>query len=83
MVKELSSRLGCTQTECLHMINTWQDVITDNLAQRDKVMLQGFGTFTCWQQTERLGRNPRTGTPSMILHASASSSNRGSFCYRG
>lgn len=66
MVKELSSRLGCTQTECLHMINTWQDVITDNLAQRDKVMLQGFGTFTCWQQTERLGRNPRTGTPSMI-----------------
>lgn len=66
MVKELSCRLGRTQTECLHIINTCQDIISDHLTQGDHIVLQGFGTFTSWQQTERLGRNPRTGTPCMI-----------------
>ena len=66
MIKELSSRLGCTQTESLHIINTWQEVISDNLSQGNNIVLQGFGTFACWQQTERPGRNPRTGKSCMI-----------------
>lgn len=66
MVKELSCQLGCTQTECLHIINTWQDIIRDNLAQGNSIGLQGFGSFVSWQQTERLGRNPRNGKPCMI-----------------
>lgn len=66
MVKELSSRLGCTQTESLHIINTWQEVISDNLSQGNNIVLQGFGSFARWQQTERLGRNPRTGKSCMI-----------------
>lgn len=66
MVKELSSRLDCTQSECLHIINTWQEIISDNLSQGNNIVLQGFGSFTYWQQTERLARNPRTGTPCMI-----------------
>lgn len=66
MVKELSSRLDCTQTESLHIINTWQEIIRDNLSQGNNIVLQGFGSFICWQQTERPGRNPRTGKPCMI-----------------
>lgn len=66
MVKELSSRLGCTQTESLHIINTWQEIIRDNLSQGNNIVLQGFGSFICWQQTERPGRNPQTGKPCMI-----------------
>lgn len=66
LVKELSSRLGCTSVECLHIINTWQEIIRDNLSQGNNIVLQGFGTFTCWQQTERPGRNPRTGKPCII-----------------
>lgn len=66
LVKELSSRLGCRSVECMHIINTWQEIIKDNLSQGNNIVLQGFGTFTCWQQAERPGRNPRTGKPCII-----------------
>lgn len=43
------------------VINAATKIITDTLAQGNKVQLIGFGTFEVHDRAERQGRNPRTG----------------------
>lgn len=61
MIKELSRRLDCRPVKARQIISIWQDIISDYLSKDETIMLQGFGSFSCWQQSERPGRNPRTG----------------------
>jgi len=37
------------------------DAITTGLAKGERVVLPGFGSFSCMQRKARTGRNPRTG----------------------
>ena len=37
------------------------EVMEEGLSDGNDIVLQGFGTFFAWSQTERTGRNPRTG----------------------
>ena len=53
LVVSLSERLSLTQSQSVEIVNAWEGVLTD--------ALHGFGTFFAWSQTERTGRNPRTG----------------------
>ena len=40
--------------------------MADELSKDGSIMLQGFGSFSSWKQTERLGRNPCTGISVLI-----------------
>ena len=66
LVKEMSCRLSISQVECLRYLNVWQDIIEGKLEKGESLILQGFGVFSPWEQTSRLGRNPRTGESCMI-----------------
>lgn len=59
----LSERLSLslTQSQSVEIVNAWEGVLTDALQSGKRLTLQGFGTFFAWSQTERTGRNPRTG----------------------
>lgn len=61
LIHKLSSRLSISQKEGTIYLNTLQDIISDELSEGNHLVLQGFGTFTCWSQLPRMGRNPRTG----------------------
>lgn len=61
LIKDLSLRLNLTQKECNRFLDTWQKVVSEKLQQNESLIIQGFGTFSRWEQTERAGRNPRTG----------------------
>nr|WP_129733764.1 HU family DNA-binding protein [Parabacteroides goldsteinii] len=61
LVLALSERLSLTQSQSLEIVNVWEGVLSDALQSDERIVLQGFGTFTPWKQSERLGRNPRTG----------------------
>ena len=52
LVKTLADKLSVTQAEAMRFVQAW--------------MLLGFGTFSAWEQTERIGRNPRNGVAYMI-----------------
>ena len=67
LIHKLSGRLNITQNECGHYLNNLLDILGDELESGNGLVLQGFGTFTRWQQTARLGRNPRTGENALIL----------------
>lgn len=41
-------------------------LVAQSLEEGESVSLQNFGTFLPWKQTERPGRNPRTGVSCTI-----------------
>ena len=42
------------------------DIVTEAMSHNEEIVLIGFGTLIPRPQTERLARNPKTGTPVMI-----------------
>lgn len=68
LTKEMSVRLDLPVYKCLQILNVWQDILGDTLLTGEQVVLQGFGSFHPWEQTERPARNPRTGKACLIPH---------------
>lgn len=66
LAKEIASRMSTTITQSLCFIDTMDEVICEAIARDDSVMIQDFGHYMPWQQTERMGRNPRTGQKCVI-----------------
>jgi len=63
---KLAERLELPQYVSNDIIDACLEIISQSLQNGENVTLQGFGIFTPWQQTERQGRNPRTGEGCMI-----------------
>ena len=66
LTKKMAVRLSVTQSQAQRFIDEFQDVLGEELTQGNNVSLLGFGVFSPWKQTERIGRNPRTGVECMI-----------------
>ena len=66
MVQALSERTRLKQQDCLRMLNTFMDLLGEELGRGGRVGFQGFGTFCEWKQSGRPGRNPRTGESALI-----------------
>lgn len=66
LVNKLAGKLGIPQYISRKYVNAFEEVLSEALKQDEVIMLQGFGTFEPWKQTERQGRNPRTGTLCVI-----------------
>lgn len=61
LVYEVINRLDVTRKEAEDVIDCFLDLIAENLANGDKVVLSGFGTFEIRNRVSRSGVNPRTG----------------------
>ena len=61
LAKEIASRMSTTVTEALRFIDTMDEVISESIAHDESVIIQNFGHYMPWQQTQRVGRNPRSG----------------------
>lgn len=66
LAQQVAGKMSVTQRDSLRFINTLQEIVADELQRNGGVMLQGFGSFSPWEQTERTGRNPRTGVTCTI-----------------
>ena len=64
--KQISSKMSIKQVEALRFIHTLEEVFEEALLTDNSIIFQNFGTFTLWQQTERPGRNTKTGVPVTI-----------------
>ncbi|MCD8270945.1 MAG: HU family DNA-binding protein, partial [Parabacteroides sp.] len=47
-------------------LTAFEEVLTESLKEDSSVTLQGFGSFSPWQQSGRPARNPQNGTPCRI-----------------
>ncbi|HHY81191.1 MAG TPA: HU family DNA-binding protein [Clostridiales bacterium] len=60
LISAVAEKSELTKKDAEKAINALVSVITDALANNDKVQLVGFGTFEVRERAERKGRNPQT-----------------------
>lgn len=56
----VTGETGLAKKDVEATLNAMMNVITNALAQEDKVQIVGFGSFETKHRAERMGRNPRT-----------------------
>lgn len=61
MIRELSGKYDVPMNTVKHILNDFLDWIGDEMAERNRVQLTGFGTFEAREINERASRNPHTG----------------------
>lgn len=67
LVELLARRMDIPQYKVKEFIKNLQDVFSEELSRGERsIVMQGFGTFTLWEQSARQGRNPRTGQECLI-----------------
>lgn len=66
MITAVAGKACMTKKNAEQAINAVFEVISDSLAQGDKVQIIGFGTFEVRQRKAREGRNPRNNEPIKI-----------------
>lgn len=60
LISAVAEKSELTKKDAEKAVNAFVSVISETLAEGDKVQLVGFGTFEVRQRAERKGRNPQT-----------------------
>lgn len=66
LIEALADKAGVTKQSAKTMLDAYTDIITEKLAQKEEIVIIGFGTLAPREQDTRLARNPKTGTPVQI-----------------
>ncbi|MDZ8188426.1 MAG: HU family DNA-binding protein [Nostoc sp. ChiSLP02] len=66
LVDAVAAKTNITKKEALEVISAFLEVVTEAVANGDKVTLVGFGSFERRDRSEREGRNPKTNEPMTI-----------------
>jgi len=66
LVSAIAEKAGITKKDAEKYLQSFVDVVTEELAKGGKVQLVGFGTFDVAERKAREGRNPQTGKPMTI-----------------
>lgn len=61
LVNAMANDTGLTKKDVETVLNSFINVVSDELAKKEKVQLVGFGTFETRERAARTGRNPQTG----------------------
>ena len=67
LIEIWAAKTGTPYNKAEQDYNTLIDLIVSNVAKGKKVNLQGFGKFTVTKRKSRLGINPRTLEPMILL----------------
>lgn len=66
LARQISRRMAVPRGEAMRYIDTLKEVFAETFQRDESIIIQNFGSFSLWEQTERPGRNPRTGEPVLI-----------------
>lgn len=66
LVNSIVEKVNTTKKQAEDLVAALFDTIMDALAQGDKVVISGFGTFEVHERANRVGRNPQTGEEMLI-----------------
>lgn len=69
LANEIADKLDITRKLAEEFLDTFQEIITDELKHDEEVTLAGFGTFSSRIRSARKGVNPRN--PSEIIDVPA------------
>ncbi|MEH1795663.1 MULTISPECIES: HU family DNA-binding protein [unclassified Nostoc] len=66
LVDAVAAKANITKKQADEVISAFLSVVTEAVANGDKVTLIGFGSFERRDRSEREGRNPKTNEPMTI-----------------
>ncbi|MBD2535763.1 HU family DNA-binding protein [Nostoc flagelliforme FACHB-838] len=66
LVDAVAAKANITKKQTDEVISAFLSVVTEAVANGDKVMLIGFGSFERRERSERERRNPKTNEPMTI-----------------
>lgn len=66
LVDAVAAKTNITKKQADEVISAFLSVVTEAVANGDKVTLVGFGSFERRERSEREGRNPKTNEPMTI-----------------
>jgi DNA-binding protein HU-beta len=66
LVDSVAAKTNITKKQADEVISAFLSVVTEAVANGDKVTLVGFGSFERRERAEREGRNPKTNEPMTI-----------------
>ena len=69
LVNAIANETGLSKKDTEATINSFVNVVTNALENKDKVQLIGFGTFERRERAEKIGRNPQAGAELKIAAA--------------
>ena len=71
LIDAMAKKMGdsATKKEAEAALKAFVDVVTEELAKKEKIQLVGFGTFETSVRPEREGRNPRAGETMKIAES--------------
>ncbi len=61
LIDTMSKETNLTKKDVESVLNSFVNVVSNQLAKKDKVQLISFGTFETRKRAARTGRNPQTG----------------------
>ena len=61
LIEYVADKANLTKTQTQAALTALLETITEKVADGDKVILIGFGTFESKERSAREGRNPKTG----------------------
>ena len=59
--------VGLSRHESMQLVDYVLEHLSDSLVLGENVKISSFGTFSCRQKKERIGRNPKTGIEAPII----------------
>ncbi|NDJ25550.1 DNA-binding protein [Nostoc sp. B(2019)] len=66
LVDAIAAKTNITKKQAEEVISAFLSVVTEAVADGEKVALVGFGSFERRERSEREGRNPKTNEPMTI-----------------
>ena len=61
LIQEIATKAEFSKAAAEKFISAFTEVVSDAMAEGDKVQLIGFGTFETRERNARTARNPKTG----------------------
>lgn len=72
LIDAMSSKTGLTKKDTSATLEAFMECVGDALANGERVQLVGFGVFEPKQRKERVGRNPKNPSETMVIPAKMS-----------
>ena len=66
LISAIANETGLSKKDTEATVNSFVNVVSGALENKDSVQLIGFGTFETRERAARTGRNPQTGAPLKI-----------------
>ncbi|KAK3582355.1 hypothetical protein CHS0354_023898 [Potamilus streckersoni] len=66
LIEKIAEKSNITKSAATEIVNTILASLNEALKNSEDVSLVGFGTFSVQKREERMGRDPKTGSPITI-----------------